>query len=50
MKAPIDRQARTVSVSFDEQLPPRVAAWRPYLGCAQLPIGARLGSAVALRN
>jgi CubicO group peptidase (beta-lactamase class C family) len=48
MKATIDRQARTVSVPFDDQLPPRVAAWRPYLGCAQLPIGARDGSAVAL--
>jgi hypothetical protein len=48
MAASIDRAAKSVSVSFDEQLPPRVAAWRPYLGCAQLPIGARLGSAVAL--
>jgi CubicO group peptidase (beta-lactamase class C family) len=48
MKAVIDRQAKTVSVPFDDQLPPRVAAWRPYLGCAQLPIGARDGSAVAL--
>jgi CubicO group peptidase (beta-lactamase class C family) len=37
-----------VSVPFDDQLPPRVAAWRPYLGCAQLPIGARDGNAVAL--
>jgi hypothetical protein len=36
-KAVIDRQARTVSVAFDDQMPPRVAAWRPYLGCAQLP-------------
>lgn len=36
----IDREARTVSVAFDEALPPRVAAWRPNLGCAQLPIGA----------
>jgi CubicO group peptidase (beta-lactamase class C family) len=48
MKAVIDRRARTVSVPFDDQLPPRVAAWRPYLGCAQLPIGARDGNAVAL--
>ena len=29
-----------MSVSFDEKLPPRIAAWRPHLGCAQLPIGA----------
>ena len=40
LNASIDRQARTVSVTFDEQLPPRIAAWRPHLGCAQLPIGA----------
>ena len=36
----IDRQSKTVSVAFDDRLPPRVAAWRPHLGCAQLPIGA----------
>jgi CubicO group peptidase (beta-lactamase class C family) len=40
MKAVIDRSAKTVSVAFDPKLPPRVAAWRPHLGCAQLPIGA----------
>ena len=40
MKAEIDRAAKTVSVAFDDKLPPRVAAWRPHLGCAQLPIGA----------
>jgi CubicO group peptidase (beta-lactamase class C family) len=48
MKASVDRQARMVSVSFDDKLPPRVAAWRPYLGCAQLPIGAAPGTAAAL--
>ncbi len=36
----IDRQAKTVSVAFSDKLPPRIAAWRPHLGCAQLPIGA----------
>jgi len=40
LEAKIDRQAKTVSVVFDERLPPRIAAWRPHLGCAQLPIGA----------
>ncbi len=40
LTAKVDRRARTVSVAFDERLPPRVAAWRPSLGCAQLPIGA----------
>jgi hypothetical protein len=40
LPATVDRQAKTVSVPFDEKLPPRIAAWRPALGCAQLPIGA----------
>lgn len=40
LAARIDRQAKTVSVAFDDGLPPRIAAWRPHLGCAQLPIGA----------
>jgi CubicO group peptidase (beta-lactamase class C family) len=48
MKASIDRQAKIVSVPWDEAMPPRVAAWRPYLGCAQLPIGAPAGTAAAL--
>jgi CubicO group peptidase (beta-lactamase class C family) len=46
LAATIDRQAKTVSVAFDDKLPPRIAAWRPHLGCAQLPIGA---SAEAVR-
>lgn len=40
LEAKVDRAARTVSVAFDETLPPRIAVWRPHLGCAQLPIGA----------
>ncbi|MFN3584090.1 serine hydrolase domain-containing protein [Phenylobacterium sp.] len=40
LPARIDREARTVSVPFDEKMPPRIAAWRPGLGCSQLPIGA----------
>jgi len=36
----VDRGAHRVSVSFSDELPPRVAIWRPHLGCAQLPIGA----------
>lgn len=36
----IDETAKTVSVSFSASLPPRMAVWRPLLGCAQLPIGA----------
>jgi CubicO group peptidase (beta-lactamase class C family) len=48
MQARVDRTARMVSVTFDEKMPPRAAAWRPYLGCAQLPIGAAPGTASAL--
>lgn len=40
LPAEIDRDRKTVSVAFDPKLPPRIAAWRPTLGCAQLPIGA----------
>jgi len=40
LTAAVDRQAKTVSVPFDDALPPRIAAWRPHLGCAQLPTGA----------
>jgi CubicO group peptidase (beta-lactamase class C family) len=40
LPATVDRSAKTVSVPFDPKLPPRIAAWRPNLGCAQLPIGA----------
>ena len=44
LEAKVDRGAKTVSVAFSEDLPPRIAAWRPHLGCAQLPIGARADS------
>jgi CubicO group peptidase (beta-lactamase class C family) len=40
LEARIDHDAKTVSVAFDDKLAPRIAAWRPHLGCAQLPIGA----------
>jgi CubicO group peptidase (beta-lactamase class C family) len=40
LEARVDRAGKTVSVAFSGSLPPRVAAWRPHLGCAQLPIGA----------
>ena len=39
LTAKIDPVAKTVSVAFDATLPPRIAAWRPSLGCAQLPVG-----------
>ena len=40
LPAQVDRERRMVSVTYDPVMPPRVAVWRPLLGCAQLPIGA----------
>ncbi|HLZ85271.1 MAG TPA: serine hydrolase [Caulobacteraceae bacterium] len=48
LPARIDREAKTVSVAFDDRLPPRIAAWRSGLGCAQLPIGAGPDAIAAL--
>ncbi|MEM1229943.1 MAG: serine hydrolase [Pseudomonadota bacterium] len=38
--AQIDRDRKLVAVTYDERLPPRIAAWREHLGCASLPPGA----------
>lgn len=40
LSASVDRALKTVSVPFDDALPPRIAAWRPNLGCTQLPLSA----------
>jgi CubicO group peptidase (beta-lactamase class C family) len=42
LPATVDDSARTVSVKFADNLPPRIAVWRPLLGCAQLPVGATM--------
>ena len=47
LTATVDRATKTVSVTYEPRLPPRIAAWRPRLGCVQLPIGAP-ASAIAL--
>ncbi|HBS32418.1 MAG TPA: serine hydrolase [Parvularcula sp.] len=44
--AVIDEAAKTVSVSYADGLPPRLAAWRPYLGCVAAPT---MGGAAALK-
>ncbi|MBX9796458.1 MAG: beta-lactamase family protein [Sphingomonas sp.] len=36
----VDRARGLVTVAFADDLPPRVARWRPGTGCATLPIGA----------
>jgi CubicO group peptidase (beta-lactamase class C family) len=36
----INMDKKYVAVKYADNMPPRYAAWRPYLGCALLPIGA----------
>ena len=48
LTATVDREGRTVAVPYDPAMPPRIAAWRPSLGCTQLPIGATAEAASAL--
>lgn len=40
MPMSVNREARRVSVSWDETMPPRISQWRPHLGCVDLPVGA----------
>ncbi|WP_164157225.1 serine hydrolase domain-containing protein [Sandarakinorhabdus rubra] len=47
LKADVDEAARTVSVTFAADLPPRIAVWRALLGCTQLPVGATSTADVA---
>jgi CubicO group peptidase (beta-lactamase class C family) len=46
--AVIDEDKKTVSVQYADNFPPRVSAWRPYFGCAQLPTGASADMAKSL--
>ena len=48
LTAELDEANRRVTVRFADNLPPRVAAWRPHLGCALLPIGADPAAAAQL--
>ncbi len=41
--AVIDDKQKRVSVTYTDGMPPRVAQWRPYLGCVQLPTRAAAG-------
>jgi CubicO group peptidase (beta-lactamase class C family) len=40
MKTDIDYSRKMVSIRYSDVMPPRIVAWRPVLGCVQLPIGA----------
>jgi len=44
MKTDIDYARKIVSIKYADVMPPRIAAWRPVLGCVQLPIGATEGA------
>ncbi len=48
MDTKIDEAAKTVSVAYDEAMPPRHVVWRPVMGCTQLPPGAGLEMAKQL--
>lgn len=48
LAASVDRVRHMVSVAYAADLPPRVAAWRPGLGCTELPIGAGASAATVL--
>ncbi len=39
--AQVDRENKIVSVPYVNDMPPRIAAWRPHLGCGALPPGTR---------
>ena len=44
----VDEAQRQVRVRFADGMPPRIAQWRPLLGCAQLPPGAGPEAAAAI--
>ncbi len=44
----VDEDAKIVSVAYLPDMPPRLAVWRPALGCSQLPIGAPVEVAAKL--
>jgi CubicO group peptidase (beta-lactamase class C family) len=48
MKAEVDHKAKTVSVAYADDMPPRIAVWRPVLGSTQLPIGASKDAATSI--
>lgn len=40
MQTTIDAERKIIAIKYADVMPPRIVAWRPVLGCAQLPIGA----------
>ncbi len=48
LKTDIDEKNRVVQVTYDPDMPPRIVAYRPVLGCVQLPPGAKLDAVKSL--
>lgn len=40
LTAVVDQTNKQVRVPYSDTMPPRIAQWRPHLGCVQLPVGA----------
>ncbi|MBY0422263.1 MAG: beta-lactamase family protein [Parvularculaceae bacterium] len=49
-EAVVDRTSNSASVAFAADQPPRVARWRPWLGCVQAPSGGERTGASPLRK
>lgn len=45
LPAEIDRERKQVRVRYSDTMPPRIAQWRPLLGCTHLPIGSSADAA-----
>jgi CubicO group peptidase (beta-lactamase class C family) len=45
LPAEIDRERKRVRVRYSDTMPPRIAQWRPALGCTHLPIGSSAAAA-----
>jgi CubicO group peptidase (beta-lactamase class C family) len=41
IEAKIDETAKIVSAAYDKDMPPRIVAWRPVLGCVLTPPGTK---------
>ena len=39
LDAVIDHSTKSVRVEYSDVMPPRIAQWRPHMGCVQLPVG-----------
>jgi len=39
LDAVIDHASKSVRVTYSDVMPPRIAQWRPHMGCVQLPVG-----------